>query len=105
MKGLAKCFTTLGALFMLAFGLAMLIGTFYLIFNDEVFLGNSSVKWIILGTAFGVSTAIILGAAEGMYGICKEKPKYVCMFQIFVIIFMVLFIGLGFRFLLRLQSQ
>ena len=49
----------------------------------------------MLGTSFGVSTAIILGAAEGMYGICKEKPRYVCMFQIFVIIFMVLFIGLG----------
>ena len=95
MKPLIKCFTTLGALFILAFGVALLAGTIYVAINDEIFLGNTSIKWTILGIALGVALAVIGGAAEGIYGICKEKSRYVCMFQVFVIIFMVIFIGLG----------
>lgn len=34
MKPLIKCFTTLGALFILAFGVALLCGTVYVAIND-----------------------------------------------------------------------
>lgn len=49
----------------------------------------------MLGISLGLSITIIGGGAEGVYGICKEKSRYVCVFQIFVIIFMIIFIGLG----------
>lgn len=49
----------------------------------------------MLGISMGLAFAIIGGAAEGMYGICKEKARYVCIFQVLVIIFMLIFIGLG----------
>lgn len=95
MKPLIKCFTTLGALFILAFGVALLCGTVYVAINDEIFLGNTSIKWTMLGVSLGLSLTIIGGAAEGLYGICKENSRYVCVFQVFVIMFMVIFIGLG----------
>ena len=41
MAGLIKCFTTMGALFMLAFGVAIVAGSAYLFIHDDVFLGNS----------------------------------------------------------------
>lgn len=42
-----------------------------------------------------VSLAIIGGSAEGIYGICKGKPKLICCFQIIVIFFMIIFLGVG----------
>ena len=91
--GLAKCFTTIGALFMLIFGLAIVAGTAYVWVNDDIFLGNSNLKYSFLGFALGIGLAVIGGATDGMYGICKGKPCHLCMFQIFVIVFMVIFIG------------
>jgi hypothetical protein len=41
MGGLIKCFTTMGALFMLVFGVAIIAGSAYLFIHDDVFLGNS----------------------------------------------------------------
>ena len=43
MKPIIKCFTTFGALFILAFGLAVLAATIYLFFNNSIFLGNTTV--------------------------------------------------------------
>lgn len=71
MNFIVKCFTSLGALFVLLFGLALLSGTIYVTFNDAIFLGNSSIKWTMLGISLGLSLAIIGGGAEGIYGICK----------------------------------
>ena len=96
---LAKCFTTIGALFMLIFGLGVIGGTAYLWVNDEVFLGSSSLKNTFLGISLAVGIVVVLGAADGMYGICKVKPCHLCIFQIFVMICMVAFIAVGIMFM------
>ncbi len=92
---LIKCFTSLGAIFILALGLALLGLTIYLFFNNSIFLGNTTTEYTVLGIAFGLSITVIATAAEGIYGICKQKPKMVCVFQIIVIILMVIFFGLA----------
>jgi hypothetical protein len=95
MKGLIKCYTASGAIFMLLFGLFLIAGSVFLWINDEVFLGNSNIKYTFLGVALGLGIAVVGGAADGLYGICKLKASHMCVFQIFVILCMVLFIGLG----------
>ena len=97
--GLAKCFTTIGALFMLLFGIGVVGGTAYLWINDDFFLGNTNFKYTFLGISLGVGILVVLGAADGMYGICKVKPCHLCIFQIFVIICMVVFIAVGIMFM------
>jgi hypothetical protein len=95
MRGLIKFFTGLGALILLLVGVGLLALTIYGYINSSVFLGSSDTQNIVLGVMLGVSLAIIGGSAEGIYGICKEKPKLICAFQIIVIIFMFIFFGAG----------
>lgn len=95
MKGLVKFFTGLGALILLLVGIGLLAVTIYGYVNSTIFLGDSSTKNLVLGIMLGVSLAIIGGSAEGIYGICKQRPKLICGFQIIVIIFMIIFIGAG----------
>lgn len=92
---LIKCFISLGAIFILALGLALLGLTVYLFFNNSIFLGNTTTEYTVLGIAFGLSITVIATAGEGIYGICKQKPKMVCAFQIIIIILMVIFFGLA----------
>ena len=98
--GLAKCFTTIGALFMLLFGIFVIGGTAYLWVNDDVFLGNTDFKHTFLGISLAVGIVVVIGAADGMYGICKVKSCHLCIFQIFVIICMVVFLAVGIMFLI-----
>ena len=58
-------------------------------------LGSTNLTWVCGGVWLGVGIAVVLGAADGMYGICKGKACHLCTFQIFVIICMVLFIGVS----------
>lgn len=96
MKPLIKLFTGLGALIMLLIGVGILAITIYGFVNSSIFLGDANTKNMVLYIMLGVSIAIIAGSAEGLYGICKEKPRMICAFQIIVIIFMIIFIGVGF---------
>lgn len=96
MKPLIKLFTGLGALIMLLIGVGILAITVYGFVNSSIFLGDTSTRNTVLYIMLGASLAIIGGSAEGLYGICKEKPKMICAFQIIVIIFMIIFIGVGF---------
>ena len=100
MNGLIKCFTILGALFIMLFGVALLAGSIYIVIEDDVFLGNTSIKWITFGILFGVSLVVIPVSASAMFGICRGRPKMICCFQIFVIVFIVLFIGIGVFFVI-----
>lgn len=95
MKKLFKVFTGFGALILLLIGVAMLALTVYGYINNSIFVGDTNTQNTILGIMLGVSLAIITGAAEGIYGICAEKPKLICFFQILVILFMIIFIGVG----------
>lgn len=38
---------------------------------------------------------MIGAAAEGIYGICKKRPKLICAFQVIIMILMVIFLALG----------
>ena len=95
MAALIKCFTTIGALFMLLFGVAILAGTAYLWSHDDVFLGNSDIKNTFLWVALIVGIIVVAGASDGIYGICRVKPCHLCIFQIFIIICLVLFTALA----------
>lgn len=95
MRGLVKFFTGLGALILLLVGIGILAITIYGYINSSIFLGDSNTQSIVLGVMLGVSLAIIGGSAEGLYGICKERPKLICGFQIIVILFMLIFFGAG----------
>ena len=97
---LAKCFTTIGALFMLVFGVAVIAGTAYLWVNDDVFLNNDNLKYTFLGISLAVGLAVVGGATDGIYGICKGKACHLCVFQIFVIVCMFVFLGVGVMFIL-----
>jgi len=50
---------------------------------------------VVLGTLLGTSLLIIIGTITGLGGVCKEKAQLICCFQIIVIIFMMIFLGLG----------
>jgi hypothetical protein len=95
MRGLVKLFTGLGALAMLLIGIGILVVTVYGFVNSSIFLGDANTKNLVLGIMLGVSIAIIGGSGEGLYGICKEKPKLICGFQIIVIVFMFIFFAAG----------
>lgn len=95
MKGLIKLFTGLGAFIILLVGLGILGVTIYGFINSSIFLGDSNTRNTVLGIMLAISIGIIGGAGEGLYGICKERPKLICGFQIIVIIFMLIFFGAG----------
>jgi hypothetical protein len=94
MRGLIKFFTGLGALILLLVGVGLLALTVYGYINSSIFLGSDTQN-LVLGIMLGVSLAIIGGSGEGIYGICKERPKMICAFQILVILFMIIFFGAG----------
>jgi hypothetical protein len=48
-----------------------------------------------MGTMAVASSLIVLGAIVGIYGIKKGNALMICVFQIFVIIFLIVFFSLG----------
>jgi hypothetical protein len=48
-----------------------------------------------MGTMAVASSLIVLGSALGIYGIKKGNSFMICIFQIFVIIFLIVFFSLG----------
>lgn len=95
MKPIIKWFTVIGALLLLLIGVGILATTIYGFINSSIFLGDVNIKNTVLYIMLTVSLAIIVGSALGVYGICKENAKMICAFQIIVIIFMVIFIGVA----------
>ena len=85
---------------MLIFGVAVIAGTAYLWVNDDVFLNNDNLKYTFLGISLAVGLAVVGGATDGIYGICKGKACHLCVFQIFVIVCMFVFLGVGVMFML-----
>jgi hypothetical protein len=100
MRKLIKFFSVLVALIIMLIGIALLVLTIFGFFYPSIFVGDTSTKNTVLGIMLGVSIAIIGGCAEGIIGICKENAKMICWFQIIVIIFTAIFIGLGVGLLL-----
>jgi hypothetical protein len=95
MLALMKGFTSFGAILILLIGLGMLGITIYGYFHAELFLNDTNSRNTILGIMMGADLFIILGSILGIFGIKKGKGSLICIFQILVIIFMLVFLGLG----------
>lgn len=86
-----KLFTGLGGFIILLIGLVMLGATIWaytqaaLSFNDYTFLG------ILLAADF----IIIFGSIIGICGIKRQNGAMICVFQIIVLVFFFVFIGIG----------
>ena len=99
---LAKFFTTIGTTFMLVFGVAVIVGTAYLWANDDVFL-NSNIKNTYFIISLVVGLAVAGGATNGIYLIYKGKPCHLFVFQIFLMVCMLVFLGVGVMFILSID--
>lgn len=86
-----KFFTGLGGFIILTIGLIMLATTIWaytqaaIAFNDYTFLG------IVLAADF----IVIFGSVIGICGIKRQNGAMICVFQVLVMIFFALFIGIG----------
>jgi hypothetical protein len=90
-----KGFTSFGAIIILLIGLGMLGITIYGYFHSEIFLNDTSSRNTILAIMMGSDLFIIFGSLLGICGIKKGMGSLICIFQILVIIFMLVFLGLG----------
>jgi hypothetical protein len=95
MLAIMKGFTGFGAFMILLIGLAMVGITIFGYLNSEVFLNDTSYRDGIMGVMAGASSLIILGAILGICGIKKGNALMICVFQIFVIVFLIIFFSLG----------
>ena len=90
-----KLFTGLGALILLIIGLGFCAFSAYGWINPSIFVGDEQTRNLTLGIFVAVGVSIIGASANGLYGICAEKPKMLCCFQLFVVLFLLIFLGLG----------
>lgn len=91
MKGISS----IGAILILIVGLAMTGITIYGYMHDEIFLNDTTTRNIILYIMSGADFCIILGSILGMCGVKKGNGCLIGIFQLFVIIFMLVFASLG----------
>jgi hypothetical protein len=75
--------------------LAMTGVTIYGYFHSELFLNNTEDRNLILGISMAGSLLIVMAALLGICGVKKGNAGLICIFQIFVIIFFIVFLGLG----------
>lgn len=91
MKGISG----IGAFLILLVGLGMTGITIYGMTHSELFLNDTSERKTILGILIAADLIIILGSIMGIYGLRKSNALLICIFQILVIIFLVVFFGLA----------
>jgi hypothetical protein len=90
-----KGISGLGAFLILLVGLAMTGITIYGYAHSEFFLDDTSNRNSILGVMITADILIVLGSIMGIWGIKKGNAFLICIFQIFVIIFLIVFFSLG----------
>ena len=87
--------SSLGAIFILVIGVLMTAVTVYGYFRPQLFFNEVDERNMILGIMLGADLLIILSAILGLCGIKKGSVGLICIFQIFVIVFFAMFLGLG----------
>lgn len=90
-----KGFTGFGAIIILIIGLGMTGVTIFGYFHSELFLNNLNYRNIILGILLGADLIIVVGAIIGIIGIRKGTACFICLFQLIVMIFLVVFLAIG----------
>lgn len=91
MKGVSS----FGAIIILIVGLAMTGVTIYGFFHSEIFLDDTQQRNTILGIMIIADVCVLLGAILGICGLKRGNAFLICVFQIFVIFFTIVFFGLG----------
>jgi len=90
-----KAISGFGAFVILIVGLAMTGITIYGFTHSEIFLNDTSERSSILGVLIAADLIIVLGSILGIYGIRKSNALLICVFQILVILFLIVFFSLG----------
>ena len=93
--GRIKAISGFGAFVILIVGLAMTGITIYGFTHSEIFLNDTSERSSILGVLIAADLIIVLGSILGIYGIRKSNALLICVFQILVILFLIVFFSLG----------
>jgi hypothetical protein len=93
--GCMKAISGFGAFVILIVGLGMTGITIYGFTHSEIFLNDTSERGSILGVLIAADLVIVLGAILGIYGIRKSNSLLICVFQILVILFLIVFFSLG----------
>ena len=91
MKGVSS----FGAILILIVGLAMTGITIYGFFHSEIFLDDTQQRNTILGIMIVADACVLLGAILGICGLKRGNAFLIGVFQIFVIVFMIVFLTLG----------
>lgn len=91
MKGISS----FGAIIILVVGLAMTAVTIYGYTHSEIFLDDTSSRNVILGIMITADVLVILSAIMGIWGVKKGNALLICIFQIFVVLFLIIFFSLG----------
>ena len=86
-----KCFAGVGGFLILAIGLAMLGVTIYGFINSELLFN----EYAFLGILLAADLIIIFASVIGIIGIKRGSGPLICVFQIFVMIFCAVFLGMG----------
>ncbi len=91
MKGISS----FGAIIILVVGLGMTAVTIYGYTHSEIFLDDTSSRNVILGIMIAADVLVVLSAVLGIWGLKKGNALLICIFQIFVVIFLIVFFSLG----------
>lgn len=91
MKGISS----FGAIIILVVGIGMTAVTIYGYTHSEIFLDDTSSRNVILGIMIAADVLVILSAILGIWGLKKGNALLICIFQIFVVIFLIIFFSLG----------
>ena len=95
MLAVVKGCSSFGAIIVLVIGLIITGVTIYGYFHTELFFNEVSERNLILGIALGADFLVIFSSILGMCGIKKGSIGLLCIFQVFVIIFLFVFGALG----------
>ncbi len=90
-----KAISGLGAFVILIVGLGMTGITIYGFTHSEIFLNDTSQRSTILGVLIAADLIIVFGSILGIYGLKKSNAFLICIFQILVILFLIVFVSLG----------
>ena len=91
MQTIMKGFSGIGGFLILAIGIGMLGVTVYGFMHSELLFN----EYTLLGILLASDILIILGATIGIIGIKRGSGPLICLFQVFVLIFLLMFLGIG----------
>ena len=90
-----KYFSSLGSIIMLLVGIGFTGITIYAFVNQEIFLSDENIKHTILNSLIIVSSLVIVVAILGIVGVVRKNCCLIFLYQIFVFIFLAIFLSLG----------